>query len=261
METCSASLALCEGNPPVTVGFPSQRPVTLGFDDFVDLPRTNGWANNRDAGDLIFKLVAVGCSPRTIEWRASGPRHATRWHILLRKHHIFGSLNVCVVLRPEGNCFRRQFNNFEISIIKINDITTYLHNGNHNATFILKQDQVSGTVPWAKISNTKFRMCFPPHVLWFIFRSNMRLSRWTDWLDTSSRGCCNRTPCCYPRGSRLEPPSCVTKVGETVAKPKLIMMTAAILVTQVYQYITMTCVVRAIMTIVLVQHWGSWGAV
>ena len=31
------SLALCEGNPPVTGGFPSQRPVTRNFDAFFDL--------------------------------------------------------------------------------------------------------------------------------------------------------------------------------------------------------------------------------
>ena len=37
METLSALLALCEGNPPVTGGFPSQRPVTRSFDIFCDL--------------------------------------------------------------------------------------------------------------------------------------------------------------------------------------------------------------------------------
>ena len=37
METFSALLALCEGNPTVTGGFPSQRPVTLSFDIFFDL--------------------------------------------------------------------------------------------------------------------------------------------------------------------------------------------------------------------------------
>ena len=55
METCSALLALSEGNPPVTDGFPSQRPVTLSFDAFFDMrlkPWTNGLANNRDAGDF-----------------------------------------------------------------------------------------------------------------------------------------------------------------------------------------------------------------
>ena len=34
METFSALLALCEGNPPVTGGFPLQRPVTRNFNVF-----------------------------------------------------------------------------------------------------------------------------------------------------------------------------------------------------------------------------------
>ena len=37
MEPFSALLALCEGNSPVTVEFPSQRPVTWSFDVFFDL--------------------------------------------------------------------------------------------------------------------------------------------------------------------------------------------------------------------------------
>ena len=37
MGTFSALLALCEGNPPVTAGFPSQRPVTRNFYVFFDL--------------------------------------------------------------------------------------------------------------------------------------------------------------------------------------------------------------------------------
>ena len=37
METFFALLALCEGNPPVTSGFLTQRPVTRGFDVFFDL--------------------------------------------------------------------------------------------------------------------------------------------------------------------------------------------------------------------------------
>ena len=36
-ETFSAFLALCMGNSPVTGEFPSQRPVTRGFDVFFDL--------------------------------------------------------------------------------------------------------------------------------------------------------------------------------------------------------------------------------
>ena len=37
METFSALLALCAGNSPVSGEFPSQRPVTRGFDVFFDL--------------------------------------------------------------------------------------------------------------------------------------------------------------------------------------------------------------------------------
>ena len=41
IEALSALLALCEGNPPVTGGFPSQRPVTRGFDVSFDLRLNN----------------------------------------------------------------------------------------------------------------------------------------------------------------------------------------------------------------------------
>ena len=51
MKTLSALLALCEGNPPVIGGFPSQRPVTRNFDVFFICTWTNGRANNWDAGD------------------------------------------------------------------------------------------------------------------------------------------------------------------------------------------------------------------
>ena len=49
METISTSLAICEGNPPVIGGFPSQRPVMLSLDVFFDL-RLN--KHNQDTGDL-----------------------------------------------------------------------------------------------------------------------------------------------------------------------------------------------------------------
>ena len=53
METFSVSLTLCKGNPPVTRGFPSQRPVMRSFVFFsVICTWTNHWANNRDAGGL-----------------------------------------------------------------------------------------------------------------------------------------------------------------------------------------------------------------
>ena len=52
METFAALLALCAGNSPVTSEFPSQMPVTQGFDVFVDLRLNNAWISNRGAGDL-----------------------------------------------------------------------------------------------------------------------------------------------------------------------------------------------------------------
>ena len=42
METVFALLASCEGNPSVSVGFPSQRPVTRSFDVFFYL-RLSKW--------------------------------------------------------------------------------------------------------------------------------------------------------------------------------------------------------------------------
>ena len=54
-EFHSTLLALREKNPPVTAGFPSQRPVTWSFDVFFNLfwcTWTNGWANKRDASDF-----------------------------------------------------------------------------------------------------------------------------------------------------------------------------------------------------------------
>ena len=52
METFSALPALCQGNPSVTGGFPSQRPAKRSFDVFFICASTNDWVNSGDAGDL-----------------------------------------------------------------------------------------------------------------------------------------------------------------------------------------------------------------
>ena len=52
METFSALRALCGGNSPVTGEFPSQRPVPRALMVSSICAWTNGWVNNRDAGDL-----------------------------------------------------------------------------------------------------------------------------------------------------------------------------------------------------------------
>ena len=51
-EKFSALLALCAGNPPVTGGFPSQRPVTRSLDVFFALRLYKRLSKNWDAGDL-----------------------------------------------------------------------------------------------------------------------------------------------------------------------------------------------------------------
>ena len=64
METISAWLAICVGNPTVAGGLATQRPVTRSFDDLFDMRlifrkvyiesplRLTRWTNNRDAGNL-----------------------------------------------------------------------------------------------------------------------------------------------------------------------------------------------------------------
>ena len=52
METFSALLAICAGNSPVPGEFPTQWPVTRSLMFSLICARTNGWANNGEAGDL-----------------------------------------------------------------------------------------------------------------------------------------------------------------------------------------------------------------
>ena len=66
METFSALLALCEGNPTVTGEFPSQRPVTRSFEVFFDLRLNKRLSNNREAGDLRrhrahYDIIVIIC--------------------------------------------------------------------------------------------------------------------------------------------------------------------------------------------------------
>ena len=48
-------LALCKGKPPITGGFPSQRPVTQSFDIFFDR-RLNKWLNKQSRRQLFETL-------------------------------------------------------------------------------------------------------------------------------------------------------------------------------------------------------------
>ena len=52
MTSSNGGVLLSAGNSPVFGKFPSKRPVTRGFDVSLIWAWTNGWVNNRDAGDL-----------------------------------------------------------------------------------------------------------------------------------------------------------------------------------------------------------------
>ena len=58
METFSALLSLCEGNPPGTGGFPPQRPVTRSFDVFFDL-RLNKRLSKTIEVRVIWEVAAL----------------------------------------------------------------------------------------------------------------------------------------------------------------------------------------------------------
>ena len=79
METFSASLAICEGNSPVTGAFPAQRPMTRSFDVFFDLclnkrlgNQSWGWWLWRHCNDHFDRQCSapnpVMCS-QTLQWR------------------------------------------------------------------------------------------------------------------------------------------------------------------------------------------------
>ena len=75
METFSALLTLCEGLvvTPVTGGFPSQRPVTRGYDVSLICAWTNGWANNRNAGYLRHHCAFYAVTVMLIRVASDGP--------------------------------------------------------------------------------------------------------------------------------------------------------------------------------------------
>ena len=74
----SVLLAFFEGNPPFTSGFPSQRPVTPSFDVFFD-----GWANNRDAGDLRRRRTHYDVNVMTYpHLQIDGDHKVKHWNIV-----------------------------------------------------------------------------------------------------------------------------------------------------------------------------------
>ena len=98
MGTFSVLLALCEGNTPVTGGFPSQRPATRSFDVFFDLrlnervskqsrrrwfetPSRSSW---RHCNEELQKLVNMTRSTTAMADKQYGWSH---WSVKLRRLH------------------------------------------------------------------------------------------------------------------------------------------------------------------------------
>ena len=77
METVSALLAICEGNPPVTGGFLSQRASNTGFDDSFDVS-----LNKRLSKQTSRQWKET---PGYSFWR-----HCNAWFALWDSHYTFG---------------------------------------------------------------------------------------------------------------------------------------------------------------------------
>ena len=85
---------LAREKPPVTGGFPSQKPVAWSFEVFFIW--TNGWASNRDGGDLIRHRAHYGV---TVILITSGPLRKKRKVViddaLRHTTHVFMLKGIC----------------------------------------------------------------------------------------------------------------------------------------------------------------------
>ena len=85
METFSVLLALCEGNPPVTSGFPSQRQLNTALMFSLICAWTNSWANNRDTGNLRHNCTHYEVAVmRMTEYWQFGAQKYIKWNNLAR---------------------------------------------------------------------------------------------------------------------------------------------------------------------------------
>ena len=109
METFSTLLALREGNPLVTVGFPSQRPLTWSFDVFFELLNLKSWANNGDASDFwchhthydatLMKSFWVNDTLISLFWKTKQFYHLISF-VLILSHFTLSSPLICIPITP-----------------------------------------------------------------------------------------------------------------------------------------------------------------
>ena len=93
METLAVLLTLCEGNPPVTSGFTSQRPVTWSFDVFFDL-RLNKRFSKHSRCYLDNKVHVANMGPR---WAPCWPHEPCYQGSDMRCHHAHYDVTVISV--------------------------------------------------------------------------------------------------------------------------------------------------------------------
>ena len=146
METFSALLALGEGNPPGTGGFPSQRPVTRSFDAFFHLRLNNGWANNRDADELRRHRAHYDITVMSFSNRIS----TFQLPFLLRLWTENGSISDMVCLNFHRICVmvKQDFTilEFKISLWRIFHISSVTASGHRSIT----SKSVTPTAPSCK---------------------------------------------------------------------------------------------------------------
>ena len=115
IETFSAVLALCAENSPVTGEFSSQRPVTRALMFSLTCARTNGWINNRDAGDLrrhrahYDATVMVRPKPsRVVRWAAAVQQSSYERSAILGPLRYWWKINAVIAI-SSCQCHRRCF--------------------------------------------------------------------------------------------------------------------------------------------------------
>ena len=94
MEIFSALLSLCEGNPPVTCGFPSQRPVTRSFDVFLYLRLNKGLSKQ--------SRRRWSETPSCSSWPHCLFLLMTHWTITLRKISSMAATTKAAILTTSG---------------------------------------------------------------------------------------------------------------------------------------------------------------
>ena len=109
MEAFSALLALCAGNSPVTGGFPSQRPVTRGFDVFLICAWISSRVNKREARNLRRHRAHYDLTVMTMMHPLlAGSYFAVSVHLWPGGRHILWTLGKC----RTGRSFAGKFSKF-----------------------------------------------------------------------------------------------------------------------------------------------------